>query len=387
MKVIFTNPVFADYRVPFHQNLYNYFNGNYTLITSQTRMEKQKPKVIPKIKSALGSHVLFLDEVMYSKLSKSDLANTGYIFSFPRGLLHAVKKLKPELIITEGFFQWTPFLILYSLFFRTHLFMLYERTAHTERNAPIWKIAHRKITNLFISGYLVNGVLTKEYLQSLGVHEKKIYIAGMAADAKGLQDKVRSFPKIALDNFRQEYIGKTGLLYLFTGLLHERKGVQYLLKAWNAHHQKYPDDILLIVGGGTLFDEFTETYRKENSIVFTGTVCYDEIYKFYAIADVFVMPTLEDNWSLVVPEAMACGLPIACSKYNGCYPELITPSNGIVFDPYDSHSVLNSLDFFHSRNLELLGQESIRIERTFSNEAITKCVYDTLSAYIQSLKQ
>ena len=34
-------------------------------------------------------------------------------------------------------------------------------------------------------------------------------------------------------------------------------------------------------------------------------------------ADVFVIATLEDDWSLVVPEAMACGLPILSSLYNG----------------------------------------------------------------------
>lgn len=36
---------------------------------------------------------------------------------------------------------------------------------------------------------------------------------------------------------------------------------------------------------------------------FIGRMEYDNIYKYYAIADVFLMPTLEDNWCLVVPEA------------------------------------------------------------------------------------
>lgn len=34
---------------------------------------------------------------------------------------------------------------------------------------------------------------------------------------------------------------------------------------------------------------------------FEGRVQYDEIHKYYAIADVYILPTVEDNWSLVVP--------------------------------------------------------------------------------------
>ena len=48
-----------------------------------------------------------------------------------------------------------------------------------------------------------------------------------------------------------------------------------------------------------------------------------ELYKYYALCDVFIMPTLEDNWCLVIPEAMACGKPVACSIYNGGHYELV----------------------------------------------------------------
>ena len=70
-------------------------------------------------------------------------------------------------------------------------------------------------------------------------------------------------------------------------------------------------------------------------MTFIGGIDYDDIHKYYAMADVFMISTLEDNWSLVVPEAMACGLPVMCSQYNGCWPELVTKQNGWVFDPLD----------------------------------------------------
>ena len=70
------------------------------------------------------------------------------------------------------------------------------------------------------------------------------------------------------------------------------------------------------------------------------------------------MPTIEDNWSLVVPEAMACGLPVATSIYNGCYPELVNKNlNGMVFDTFNMHTIIDTLAFFHKHDLKAMGEE------------------------------
>jgi glycosyltransferase involved in cell wall biosynthesis len=79
---------------------------------------------------------------------------------------------------------------------------------------------------------------------------------------------------------------------------------------------------------------------------FIGHVAYDQLAPLYTAADVFVMPTLEDNWSLVVPEAMACGLPVLCSVYNGCWPELVHHGrNGWTFDPLDTAQLAKLLNY------------------------------------------
>ena len=85
------------------------------------------------------------------------------------------------------------------------------------------------------------------------------------------------------------------------------------------------------------------------------------------MSDVFVIPTLEDNWSLVVPEAMACGLPIACSIYNGCHPELVKKDeNGITFDPLKKESIIETLAYFHTQDLEKMGKKSFEIEKEYN---------------------
>jgi glycosyltransferase involved in cell wall biosynthesis len=97
------------------------------------------------------------------------------------------------------------------------------------------------------------------------------------------------------------------------------------------------------------------------------------------VADVFVLPTLEDNWSLVIPEAMACGLPVTTSIYNGCHAELIRDGeNGCTFDTYNTESLLQALAYFHGKNLAAMGRCSMELEKYFDTEHCTQRVYEVL---------
>jgi glycosyltransferase involved in cell wall biosynthesis len=53
----------------------------------------------------------------------------------------------------------------------------------------------------------------------------------------------------------------------------------------------------------------------------------------YRSADLVVFPTLEDVWGLVANEAVLSGIPVLCSKYAGCAPELFTAES--IFAPED----------------------------------------------------
>ncbi len=147
------------------------------------------------------------------------------------------------------------------------------------------------------------------------------------------------------------------------------KGVSHLLEGYLKHLEKYPEDKIVLVGDGPELPALKEKYGGNSAIIFVGGVDYSRIYKYYAACDVFVISTLEDNWSLVVPEAMACGLPVACSVYNGCHPELVHKGeNGITFDPLNQDSVVEALDYFHAVDLKAFGARSKEIEREFNPE-------------------
>lgn len=294
------------------------------------------------------------------------------------GLLSTIRNIKPDVLITEGFFQWTPLVLFYSILFRKPVFIGYERTLWTERNNGKLKTWHRKLTNKFVTGYLVNGSETKKYLMSIGVNEEKIHIGGMSADGEGLRTDVMKFKgSNQYQAYHMKYHNRNGLMYLFSGQIVERKGVKYLLSAWMEHINSYPDDMLVVVGGGEQYNELKNRYSGEPSIMMEGRVNYLDIHKYYAVADVFILPTIEDNWSLVIPEAMSCGLPVSTSIYNGCCPELVKKDvNGITFDSFKQESILEALDYFHHVDLKAFGQNSIELEKEFNTENSARREYE-----------
>jgi 1,2-diacylglycerol 3-alpha-glucosyltransferase len=72
-------------------------------------------------------------------------------------------------------------------------------------------------------------------------------------------------------------------------------------------------------------DSLPATSHEENC----GTVCFygfrqiEENAVFYALAEAFVLPSLKEEWGLVVNEAMAAGLPVIVSRTAGCAEDLL----------------------------------------------------------------
>jgi glycosyltransferase involved in cell wall biosynthesis len=74
-------------------------------------------------------------------------------------------------------------------------------------------------------------------------------------------------------------------------------------------------------------------------------VSYDRLPMLYANADIFVLPTLADEWGVVVNEAMAAGLPVLGSRHSQAVEELVTEDDtGWTFAPENHETVYDALD-------------------------------------------
>jgi glycosyltransferase involved in cell wall biosynthesis len=95
------------------------------------------------------------------------------------------------------------------------------------------------------------------------------------------------------------------------GYLNERKGVNYLIEAFNKLNRK--DTILLIAGVGEAEKKLKELAKDNKNIIFLGYKDGVEKANYYSIADFFVFPTLYDVWGHVVAESFYYGKPIICT--------------------------------------------------------------------------
>lgn len=383
MRVLYANPIFSDYRLPFYKRLNELFNGEFYVMYSPYRYRYENmDALLPKIEERLRDIAYPYEGETIKKIRKPFNKDFDAYTRIPflRHFSASLAKCKPEVLITEGFFQWTPMVAWYAWRHHLPVYIGYERTKHTERFIPFYKVWQRKLMDKFVTGYFANGTETREYLLSLGIKDKKIHIAGMNADGEGLRKGIVSVSEEEKQGFKQSLgLGK-GISYLYSGQMIPRKGVCYLLDAWREHTKKYSEDSLILIGGGELLEEFKQRYADLKTAHILGKVPYDEVHRYYAISDVFVIPTLEDNWCLVVPEAMSCGMPVACSKYNGGAVDLIREGeNGTVFDPLNPDSMLASLAFFHGKDLKAMGKRSIELEEPWNTENAAKRLYNVIA--------
>lgn len=378
MNIHWVNPSFLDYRVPLYQAINELADGNFYVTYSKNRVPE---RIVQKIEAALGANATGLTEEKIIHLGKQgNFANQGISIPIQKGLLKAIESRATDVLITEGFFQWAPFTAYVAKKKNIPLWVAYERTKHTERFCPFWRATYRKVFDSMVSGYLVNGMLTHEYLvEDIGVAHKPLIQGCMSADSEGLALQVNAVDEAERVRLKQSLRITEGLTFLFVGQLIDRKGVLPLLQAWEKYCQQYPTDHLIIVGTGDLAEGIQQRFGHLPSVHLLGSVDYDKIYQYYALSDVFVMPTLEDNWSLVVPEAMACGLPVATTLYNGCYPELVKEGeNGFVFDSEREEDIIRTLERFQTVDLKVMGRKSVAIESNYSTKVVALRIFQAL---------
>jgi len=77
----------------------------------------------------------------------------------------------------------------------------------------------------------------------------------------------------------------------------------------------------------------------------------ERLVEAYSIADVFVNPTLEDNFPTTNLEALACETPVITFRTGGS-PESIDDETGIVVEKGDTEGLLNAIEIVRKRGKE-----------------------------------
>jgi glycosyltransferase involved in cell wall biosynthesis len=102
------------------------------------------------------------------------------------------------------------------------------------------------------------------------------------------------------------------------------KGLAFLLEALAKLRIEAPHAHLVVIGRMRPEDparRHVARFGLEDAVTFTGNISYDEMIRLYGTAEIAVVPSLYEGFSLPAIQAMACGLPLVCTSA-GAIPEV-----------------------------------------------------------------
>jgi len=157
-------------------------------------------------------------------------------------------------------------------------------------------------------------------------------------------------------------------VFLFSGSLISRKGVDLLARAFVRLAREVPNAMLRIVGEGELRESLVQTLHSVSERVeFVGFRDWDELPGEYSRADVLCVPSRYDGWGLVVPEGLAAGLPVIATDRMGAALEFLeTGRNGWLIPAGDEEAILNAM-----REAALLPDDQLNRLRVEARDSVS----------------
>ena len=152
-----------------------------------------------------------------------------------------------------------------------------------------------------------------------------------------------------------------------------RKGFDVLLKAW----KDCPKDTALYIIGAKPTREYLKIKEELalNNVFFVGFKAKKELKKYYMAADLFVLPTREDIWGLVINEAMANGLPVITTERCVAGLELVENDvNGYIVPVEDYKVLAEKISYILENDVirERMAQNSLNKIRNWTIENMAK---------------
>lgn len=234
---------------------------------------------------------------------------------------------------------------------------------------------------------LVAGSPQADYVEALGMPRDRIFTACDVVDERHFWD--------GAERARQQTIhwrARLGLperYFLCVSRFVAKKNLGCLLEGYARYRQlaeapetskgasSEPWGLVLVGDGEERVLLQAQAQRLGISPVWPGFVQYDALPAYYGLAETFVLPSLVEQWGLVVNEAMAAGLPVLVSERCGCVRDLISEGeNGYTFDPRDPEAIAE----------RLLTVSSVHTDRAnLGRESRERIAHFTLQAYVDGV--
>lgn len=291
----------------------------------------------------------------------------------PLNIVNRLLKFKPDVIFSNSFGVWTILALLSKSIGRWRVVIAYEGSSPgvDYRNSHL-RLTIRRAMVRTADACITNSHAGKRYLEEiLAASPELVHLhpyevpSGEALKASSLGEDL-------------SYLGFKRPIFIFVGSVSARKGLSLLLKACASLVKKGCQPFtVMVVGDGDQrqsLETFCQTEGLADYVQWIGKVDYRKLGAYFEYADIFVLPTLEDTWGMVVLEAMAVGKAILCSQFAGASELIANDDNGYIFDPNDTETFASVMKkFIEDPSLsQRMGERSSQIMDQYTPDAAAK---------------
>lgn len=286
-------------------------------------------------------------------------------------------KKKFDIIIIGGYSS--PTAILAMAWLRMHKIPFYmEVDGGLIREEKKIKYLVKKALVCMADQWLSTGRYTTKYLVHYGAKEERIFAYPFSSlYEKDILPAVTS--QVEKKGLRAELEIPEAHMVLAIGQFIHRKGFDVLMHAAKA----LADDVGVYIVGG----EATEDYLKLREELGVFNVHFlefqkkEQLAKYYKAADLFVLPTREDIWGLVINEALGYGLPTITTDRCVAGLELIEDGvNGYVVPVEDAEVLAEKIKMVLASDMEKMGEASLEKIRPYTLENMAKTHVEILES-------
>ncbi|HEM3655057.1 TPA: glycosyltransferase family 4 protein [Streptococcus suis] len=272
-------------------------------------------------------------------------------------ILKYVKKNKYDHIIVTSYAYLTEMVALIALkILKIPYFMEIDGGLIRKENVLKKRLKSFLISNA--SGYFSPSKSSDDYLVYYGAKKDLIFRYPFTSlkERDIIDELISKEEKIEL---RKELGITEKKVILAVGQFIHRKGFDVLLKAC----RELDNEIAIIFVGGIPTNEYNEFKNRYNlrNVHFEGFKTKEELHRYFKAADIFVLPTREDVWGLVINEAMGFGLPIISTNKCVAALELVNNNeNGYIVEVNDHKSIYKSI-------VKILGDDDLRTQMSWNS--------------------
>ena len=300
---------------------------------------------------------------IFSAIQDQELEKTNILYLLLK-LNLLLNNINPDVIAVVGYSQpGMLYTLLWGIWNRKPVILLTDSKENDELRIW-WK---EKLKSLIIKQYkaaLVAGETHKQYLTKLGMPSETIFLGYDVVDNQTFHpNNICHFPRplkrpyfLAINRF----VSKKNLPLLISTYAEYFQIRGYL--AWD----------LVLSGDGELRPQIEQQINElglQKFIHLPGFLQQEELLPYFGHASCFIHASTQEQWGLVVNEAMAAGLPVIVSNRCGCFEDLVIEGvNGFGFDPRNQQELTDLMLKMSSGKVDLavMGEASLKHIQKYS---------------------